>query len=150
MILKTVLFYPRYVRLASVIYPAFIGHSLPSKLEIFCNKPLSKTCKNERKQQAKFPFALLFNNNDSSMCSCILSSWESGITLNNLFTQGGRRFNQTKQKHVLKRSESYRCEANTLRTFACNFSTSSWFLKGILENCLRNLNGVTNFSQENF
>ena len=31
MMLKTVLFYPRYVKLGSVIYPALIGHSIPSK-----------------------------------------------------------------------------------------------------------------------
>ena len=31
MMLKTVLFCPRYVKLGSVIYPALIGHSFPSK-----------------------------------------------------------------------------------------------------------------------
>ena len=120
MILKTVLFYPRYVKLGSVTYAALIDHSFPSKKEIFCRKPLSKTCKNERKQQAKFPFVLLPSNNDSWMCSCILSSWENGM--NNLFTLGGRLFNPPKRKHVLKRAESHRCEVNTLGTFACNFN----------------------------
>ena len=48
----------------------------------------SKTCKNERKQQAKFHFVLLPSNNDSWICSCILSSWENGIPLNKLFTLG--------------------------------------------------------------
>ena len=123
MVLKTVLFYPRYVKLGSVIFPALIGHSFPSKKEIFWRKPLSKTCKNERKQQAKFPFVLLPSNNDSLMCSCILSSWENGIPLNKLFTLGGRLFNLPKRKHVLKRAESHRCEVNTLGIFACNFST---------------------------
>ena len=31
MMLRTVLFYPRYVKLCSAIYPALIGHSFPSK-----------------------------------------------------------------------------------------------------------------------
>ena len=31
MMLKSVLFYPRYVKLGSVTYPALIGHSFPSK-----------------------------------------------------------------------------------------------------------------------
>ena len=31
MMLKTVLFYPRNVKLGSVIYPALIGHSFPSQ-----------------------------------------------------------------------------------------------------------------------
>ena len=122
MALKTVLFYPQYVKLGSVIYPALIGHSFPSKMEIFCRKPLSKTFKNERKQQAKFPFVLLPSNNDSWVCLCILSSWENGIPLNKLFTLGGRLFNPPKRKHVLKRAEGHRCEVNTLGTFACNFS----------------------------
>ena len=47
MILKTVLFYSRYVKLGSVIYPALIGNSFPSKYEIFCRKPLSKAYQNE-------------------------------------------------------------------------------------------------------
>ena len=36
---------------------------------------------------------------------------------------GGRVFNPTKQKHVLKRAECHRCEVTTLGNFACNFST---------------------------
>ena len=106
MMLKTVLFHPRYVKLGSVIYPTLIGHSFPSQWEIFCRKPLSKTCKNERKQQAKFPFVLLPSNNDSWVCSCISSSWENGIPLNKLFTLGGRLFNPSKREHVLKHAES--------------------------------------------
>ena len=121
--LKTVLFYPRYVKLGSVIYPALIYHSFPSKQEIFCIKPLSKTCKNERKQQAKFPFVLLPSNNDFWMCSCIFSKWENGIPLNKLFTLGGRLSNPPKRKNVLKRPASHLCEVNTLGIFACNFST---------------------------
>ena len=123
MIFKTVLFYPRYVKLCSVTYPALIAHSFPSKLEIFCRKPLSKTCKNKRKQQAKCPFVLLPSNNDSWMCSCILSSWENGIPLNKLFILGGRLFTPPKQKHALKRAECHRCDVTTLGNFACNFST---------------------------
>ena len=39
--------------------------------------------------------------------------------LNKLFALGGRLFNPPKRK----RAESHRCEASTLGTFACNFST---------------------------
>ena len=123
MMLKPVLFYRRYVKLGSVIHPALIGHSFPLKKEIFCRKPLSKTCKNERKQQAKFPFVLLPSNYDSWMSTSILSSWENGIPLNVLATLGGRLFNHSKRKHVLNRAESHRCEVNTSGTFACNIST---------------------------
>ena len=123
MMLKTVLFYPRYVKLGSIIYPALIGHFFPSKKEIFCRKPLSKNCKNERKQQAKCSFVLLPSNNDSWVCSCILSPWENGIPLYKLFTLEGRLFNPPKRKHVPQRAESHRCDVNTLGTFACNFST---------------------------
>ena len=127
--------------------PGF-NRSFLSKYEIFCRNSLSKTCKNERKLQAKFPFVLLPSNYDSWMCSCILSPWENGIPLNKLLTQGGRLFNQPKRKHVLKRAESHHCEINTLGIFACKFSTFfKGFSKGfILENCLQNLNGVTDFS----
>ena len=55
----------------------------------------------------------------------LLSSWENGIPLNKLFTQGGSLFNPPKRKHVLKRAESHRCEVNTLGTFACSFSSFS-------------------------
>ena len=129
--LKTALFYARYVKLSSVIYPALISHSFPSKYEIFCRKPLSKTCKNEPKQQAKFPFVLLPDNNDSLMCSCTLSSWEHGIPLNKLATLGGRLFNPPKRKQMLKRAESHRCEVNKLGIFTCSFITFLRFLKGI-------------------
>ena len=101
MMLKIALFYSRYVKLVSVIYLAFIGHSFPPKLEIFCRKPLPKTCKNERKTASKAPCVLLPSNNDSWMCSCILSSWENGIPLNKLFAPRGRLFNPPKRKHVL-------------------------------------------------
>ena len=50
MTLKTISFFnSRYVQYGSIIYPAFIGHSFPSKWDIFCRKALSKTCKNEWK-----------------------------------------------------------------------------------------------------
>ena len=71
-------------------------------------------------------------------CAHVFSSWENG---------GGRLFNPPQREHVLKPAESHRCEVNRLGTFAGNFST---FFKGlILENCLQNLYGVTDFSQEN-
>ena len=123
MMLKTVLFYPRNVKLASVTYPPLIGHSFPLKYVIFRGKPFSKTCNYERKQQAKFHFVLLPSNNDSWMCPCISSSWANGIPLNKLFTLGGSLFSQPKRKHVLMSAESHRCEVNTLGLFACNFST---------------------------
>ena len=50
---------------------------------------------------------------------------------NMLFTLGGRLFNPPKQKQVLKRAESHRCEVNSLGIFACNFSIFLRFLKGI-------------------
>ena len=114
MILKTVLFYPRHVKLGSVIYPPLISDSFPSKLEIFCRKPLSKTCKNEWKHQAKFPFVLLPSNNDSRMCSCFSSSWENGIPPEYVFHTRGRFFSRPIRKHVLKRAESHLCAVNTL------------------------------------
>ena len=86
------------------------------------------------------------------MCQCILSSRENGTPLNEFFTVGGRLFNSSKRKHMLKRAKSHRCEVNTLGTFACNLSM---FVKVcqtgfIIENRLQNLNRVTNCSQENF
>ena len=38
-----------------------------------------------------------------------------------LFILGGRHFNPSKGKHVLKGAESHHCEVNTLRILACNF-----------------------------
>ena len=69
-----------------------------------------------------------------------------------LFILGGRLFNLRRGKHVLQRAESPRCEVNTLGKLACNFSTlfkdspRDFFL----ENRLQDLNGVTDFSQENY
>ena len=103
--------------------PGFNRSFLSVEIGDFLQKVPFENLQSDRKQQAKFPFALLPSNNDSWMCSCILSSWENGITLNKLFTLGGRLFNRPNQKHVLKRAESYRCEVNTLGIFACNFST---------------------------
>ena len=40
-----------------------------------------------------------------------------------LFIPGGRLFNPTREKHVLRRAESHHCEVNTLWKLACNFST---------------------------
>ena len=101
-ILRAYFIYSRYVKLDSVIYLALIGHPFPWKQEVFCRKTLSKTSKNERKHQSRFPFVLLPSNYNSWMCSCILSSWENGIPLNELFKLGGRLFNPSKGKHVLK------------------------------------------------
>ena len=43
-------------------------------------------------------------------------------SLNKLFTVGGRFYNTSKRKHVLKHAKSRRSEVNTLGIFACNFS----------------------------
>ena len=66
---------------------------------------------------------------------------------------------------MLKRAESRRCEVNTLGILACNSSTffnvpvRNLFLEHrlqvspmnfFLEHRLQNLNGLTDFSQENF
>ena len=69
-----------------------------------------------------------------------------------IFIQGARLFNPKREKHVLKRAGSHRCEVNTLRKFACNFST---FFKVsrrelFLDDRLHNLKGVADFSQKNF
>ena len=42
--------------------------------------------------------------------------------MNKLFTLGGKTFQPIKEKHVLKRAESRRCEVNTLGILACYFS----------------------------
>ena len=60
--------------------------------------------------------------------------------LNKLFTLGGRIFNLSIRKQVLKRAESHRCEVNKLGILRCNFKM---FLS------VQNLNGVTDFNQEN-
>ena len=87
---------------------------------------LQKATFESLQKQVKAPskislFVLLPSNNDSWMCSCIMSSWENGIPLNKIFTLGGRLFNPPKGKHVLKRSESHLCEVNTSEILACNF-----------------------------
>ena len=122
-ILKTVLFYSRYVQLGSVIYPALIGHSFPSIWEIFCRKPLSKTCKNEGKRRTTFLFVFLPSNNDIHMHSCILSSWENGIPLTKLFILGGRLFHSPKRIARAKAFSSHCCKVNTLGKLAHDFST---------------------------
>ena len=68
------------------------------------------------------------------------------------FVQRGRLFNPSKGKHVINRAESHRCEVSTLGIFACNFSMFCKVFSEvfILENRLQILNGMTNFSQENF
>ena len=153
--LKTVLFYPRCVKVGSVIYPAFFCHfpSLRNRRSS-AKSPFRKPAKMSENSKQGFPLFsfLATSNSDSLVCSCILPSWENGIPLNRLPTPGGRLFNPPKRKHVLKRAERHRCEVKTLGTFACNFSTFFRVSQrdSNLENCLQNLNGVTDFSQKNF
>ena len=45
------------------------------------------------------------------------------IPLCKLFILGGKLFNPSKGKRVLKRAESHRCEVKTSGILACNFST---------------------------
>ena len=97
----------------------------------FLQKAPFENLQDERKQQAKFPFVLLPSNNDSWMCSCVLSSWENGIPLNKLFTLGGRLFNPPNRKHVLNRDESHRCEVKTLGILLVILARVLRFLKGI-------------------
>ena len=47
-----------------------------------------------------------------------------------IFILGGRLFNPTRAKHMLKGPESHRCEVNTLWKFACNSSMFLRFLEG--------------------
>ena len=58
----------------------------------------------------------------------IMEEWNP---LNNLFTLVERLFSSSKRKHVLKHTESHRCEVDTLGMFACNFSMFFKVLKGI-------------------
>ena len=48
-----------------------------------------------------------------------------------LFTLGGRFFNPTKGKQVLKRAESHHYDVKRLGILACNFSMFLKFLKGV-------------------
>ena len=103
--------------------PGFNRLFLPVEIGDFLQKaPSENLLKTSENSKQKFPFVLLPSNNDSWMCSCILSSWENGIPLNKLFTLGGRLFNRPKRKHMLQRAESHHCVVNTFETFACNFS----------------------------
>ena len=60
--------------------------------EIICRNSLWESCKNNGKQRAKFPFIFPPNNNETCMCSCILSPRENRIPLNKLFILGGTPF----------------------------------------------------------
>ena len=123
--LKTVLFYSRYVKLGPVIHSVLIGHSFPSKQEIFYRKPESpfrksaKTSENSKQHFPLFSFLIIMTL-ECVHVFCPHESMES--PLNELFTLGGRLFNSSKRKNVLKRAESHRCEVNTLGTSACNFN----------------------------
>ena len=103
--------------------PGFNRSFLPVEMGDFLQKAPSENLQKRAKTAARFPFVPFPSNNDSWMGSCILSSWENGIPLRKLFTLGGRLFNSSKRKHVVKRAESHRCEVNTLGIFACNFGT---------------------------
>ena len=74
------------------------------------------------------------------------------MPLNELFTLGGGRlFNPTKGKHVLKRAESPPCEVDTLGILVCNFSMFFKVLRGRhFRKSLQSLHWVTDFSQRNF
>ena len=65
MVFKNVLFHSQYAQLGLIIYQALISHSIPSTWEIFCKKPLVKTCKNEWKQAANLPLFFLPSNNNT-------------------------------------------------------------------------------------
>ena len=121
--LKTVLFYPRYVKLDSVILPGFNQSFLPVEMGDFPQKAPFENLLKRAKTASKISLFLLPSNNDSWVCSCISSSRENVIPLNKSFTLGGRLFKPPKPKHVLMRAESHRCEVNTLGNFSCNFST---------------------------
>ena len=128
--------------------PGFIGPSFPSKRGILCRKHLSRTCKTSE-TPSKISFVFLSSNNDTLMCSFILSSWENRIPLNKLFILGGRLFNPPRGKHVLKGADSHCCEVNTLRKLACNFSTlfKVSAREFFVENCLPGLNRMTDFGR---
>ena len=112
--------------------PGFNRLFLPVEIGDFLQKAsLGNPPKNERKQQAKFPFILLPRNNDSWVFSCILSSCENEILLNKLSTLGRRLFIPPKREHVLKCAESHRCEINTLGTLLVILARFLGFLKGV-------------------
>ena len=48
-----------------------------------------------------------------------MGEWNS---LNELFTLGGKLFNRSEGKHLLKRPDSHHCEVSTSEMFARNFS----------------------------
>ena len=117
------LFYTRYVELGSAIYPVLIGHSFSSKWEIFCSRPLSKTCKTSENSEQDFP-SFSFLAIITLACVhvfCPIGRMES--PLNKIFILGGRLFKLPKGKHVLTHAESHRYEVSTLEILACNFNT---------------------------
>ena len=65
----------------------------------FLQKAPFKNWQKQMKMTSNIPFALLPNNNNTKMYSCILISWENGIPLN-------KTFHSTKRKnfHRLKRT----------------------------------------------
>ena len=103
--------------------------------------------------ESPFPLFPVPDNNDSWLCSCILSSWENGISLKKLFTLVGRlfSFSTPKRKHVLKSAESHRCEVKTLGVLACILNTFYRFLKGVhFRKSLTESERSDHLSQENF
>ena len=86
--------YTQFVSYKMTFWPVLAGVAvLAAKGPYFLQKPLSKPCKNERKQQARFPFVHLRSNNDTCVYSCALSFWAKEIPLNKLFIQEKDFFN---------------------------------------------------------
>ena len=130
--------------------PAFNRPFLAVEMADFLQKPLSTTRKNEGKQQAIRHFLLLPSNGETLICSCTLYSRENDIPGYVIHTRRKTFHSPTRIAHA-KACSSHRCEVNILRKVACNFSTGFKILeRNFSENPLQNLNGVTDFSQENF
>ena len=94
--------------------PGFNWPLFPVEIGYFLHKASFENLHKRVKNQSRFPVVRLHSNNDTWMCSCILSSWENGIPLNMIIILRGRLFNPARGKHVLKRAENHRCEVNIL------------------------------------
>ena len=73
--------------------PGFNRPFIPVEIGDFLQKAPFGNQQKRVKTPSEIPFVLLPSNNDSWMCSCILSSWKNGIPLNKSFTLGGSLFN---------------------------------------------------------
>ena len=69
----------------------------------------------------RFPLAHLPENDDTLICSCILSSGENRISMNKLFKLGRRLFQSPKRITRAKAYLSYRCEGNISGELAHSF-----------------------------